>query len=96
MMIRRMNDNEDVMNKMLTPQQRQAVVMEQLKEVETKEAKAAELVSAATKAKSQAIKTYTTEAEKSALKNSIITGVNHTGFAPVFIFTKFSIIDIEP
>jgi len=60
---------EDVMNKMLTPQQRQAVVMEQLKEVETKEAKAAELVSAATKAKSQAINTYTTEANKSALKN---------------------------
>lgn len=60
---------EDVMNKMLTPQQRQAVVMEQLKEAEVKEAKAAELVSAATKAKSKAINTYTTESEKSALKN---------------------------
>ena len=33
---------EHVMNQMLTPQQRQAVVMEQLKEVETKELKAAD------------------------------------------------------
>ena len=38
---------EHVMNQMLTPQQRQAIVMEQLKEAESKEAKAAEGAAAA-------------------------------------------------
>lgn len=60
---------EDVMNKMLTPQQRQAVVLEQLKEAETKEAKAAEGAAAAKSIKEQAIASYVTEAEASILKN---------------------------
>ena len=60
---------EDVMNKMLTPQQRQAVVMEQLKEAETKEAKAAEGAAAAKSMKEQAIASYIKEAKASTLKN---------------------------
>jgi len=60
---------EHVMNQMLTPQQRQAVVMEQLKEAETKEAKAAEGAAAARSVKEQAMATYTTEAEASISKN---------------------------
>lgn len=60
---------EHVMNQMLTPQQRQAVVMEQLKEAETKEAKAAEAAAAAKSVKEQAIATYTAEAESSISKN---------------------------
>jgi len=60
---------EHVMNQMLTPQQRQAVVMEQLKEAETKEAKAAEGAAAAKSVKEQAIATYITEAESSISNN---------------------------
>lgn len=60
---------EHVMNQMLTPQQRQAVVMEQLKEAETKEAKAAEAAAAAKSVKEQAIATYSAEAEASISKN---------------------------
>ena len=60
---------EHVMNQMLTPQQRQAVVMEQLKEVETKELKAAEVAAAAQNTKVQAIKSYMSEAQASISKN---------------------------
>jgi hypothetical protein len=60
---------EDVMNKMLTPQQRQAVVLEQLKEAETKEAKAGEGAAAAKSMKEQAIASYIAEAEASISKN---------------------------
>ena len=60
---------EHVMNQMLTPQQRQAVVMEQLKEAETKEAKAAEGAAAAKSVKEQAIASYTKEA-KSLIRKS--------------------------
>ncbi len=60
---------EHVMNQMLTPQQRQAVVMEQLKEAETKEAKAAEAAATAKSVKEQAIVSYSAEAEASISKN---------------------------
>ena len=60
---------EDVMNKMLTPQQRQGVVMEQMKEAETKEAKAAEVLVNAKSVKEQAIESYITEAKATILKN---------------------------
>ena len=60
---------EHVMNQMLTPQQRQAIVMEQLKEAESKEAKAAEGAAAAKSVKEQAIASYTKEAESLISKN---------------------------
>lgn len=59
---------EDVMNKVLTPQQRQAIATRQLDEAKTKEEKVIESFEVARSVKKQAAVSYETEAEATTFK----------------------------
>ena len=59
---------EEVMNKMLTPQQRLAIAARQLDEAEGKEGKGTESFETARSVKEQSVASYTTEAEAAELK----------------------------